>query len=99
MSSAETSVYVDRAPGVDVTSVRAIVADVINLGGIVPPSYQAWDVVRDEGLAAPGSDVSVDLLQLSEPTLSKLATAIRDSVQAALGVRARLESEVPGLAG
>ena len=99
MSSAETSVYVDRDPRVDVALVRSVVADVIEHAGIVGATYRAWDVVCDNGLAAPGSDVSVDLLQLPEPILTKLATAIRDALQHTLGVRARLESEIPELAG
>ncbi|QRY62745.1 hypothetical protein JVX90_00260 [Gordonia sp. PDNC005] len=91
----ETSVYVDTDPTITEDDVRSAAAAVLNSSDLL--GNGSWEVVADT-YSAPGSTYAVDIDDVRNPALTELAHAVRDAVAAALGVRVRMEYEVPELA-
>ncbi len=99
MSSNETSIYVDSSPDVSTDDIRRVAAHIIEESSLVRPGYQAWSV-DDDNIAsiAPGAQWAIDIQNLREPELSKLASEVRDALLES-GLVARLEIDVPDLSG
>lgn len=90
-----TEVWVDAGPTVE--DVRRVAASVITGSPLVSPRYEAWDAGDDPDdlIMGDGAASFVRIFHVREPNLTKLATEIRDAITTELGVRARIDAELP----